>query len=98
MSSIATVEMTSQQLEATSQQLLAEIAASPYRSVRSLAEAMDVDYSTLYRHVNGKAPLRMERVFDILAYLNVSVGDFFARVQHRLESALRSAQALARSV
>ena len=72
-------------LEATSQQLLAEIAASPYRSVRQLASAMGVDYATLSRHINGRAPLKMERVFDILEYLDLPLADFFVRVQLRVE-------------
>lgn len=76
---------TALRLEATSQQLLAEIAASPYRSVRALAIAMGVDYATLNRHLNGKAPLKMERVFDILEYLDLPLTDFFYRVQLRYE-------------
>ena len=76
---------TDRRLEATSLQLLAEVASSPYRSVRALADAMNVDYSTLNRQVNGKATLRMERIFDILEVLEVPIADFFISVQHRLD-------------
>lgn len=72
-------------LEATAQQLVAEIAVSRYRSVRALAAAMGVDYATLNRHLNGKSPLKMERVFDILEYLDLPLADFFVRVQLRYE-------------
>lgn len=76
---------TTTRLEAISQQLLAEISASVYRSVRGLARAMNVDYVTLNRHINGKAPLKMERVVEILDYLKLSLADFFVRVQIRLD-------------
>lgn len=72
-------------LEAISQQLLAEISASTFRSVRGLARAMDVDYVTLNRHINGRAPLKMERVVEILDYLALSLADFFVRVQLRID-------------
>lgn len=72
-------------LEAISQQLLAEISASAYRSVRGLARAMNVDYVTLNKHINGKAPLKMERVVEILDYLKLSLADFFVRVQLRID-------------
>ncbi len=46
---------------------------------------MGVDYATLSRHINGRAPLKMVRVYEILEVLDVSVADFFARVQHRVD-------------
>lgn len=76
---------TTVRLEAISQQLLAEISASSYRSVRGLAREMNVDYVTLNRHINGRAPLKMERVVEILDYLKLSLADFFVRVQLRID-------------
>lgn len=76
---------TTVRLEAITQQLLAEISASAYRSVRGLAREMGVDYVTLNKHINGRAPLKMERVVEILEYLKLSLADFFVRVQLRID-------------
>lgn len=70
---------------AVSKQLLAEISASPYRSVRALACAMDLDYGTLIRNVNNKTPLRAERLLDVLDRLDLPLADFFVRVQLRID-------------
>ncbi len=76
-------------LEATQQQLLAEIAASEFRTIRRLADTMGVDYHTLTRHINGRAPLKMSRLYEILELLGVGVGEFFTSVEARERRSLR---------
>jgi plasmid maintenance system antidote protein VapI len=70
---------------ALSEQLQAEIRASRYRSIRQLAEAMGEDYTTLYRWVSNKRPIRMDTLFRILAMLELDPGEFFTDVRRRAE-------------
>lgn len=74
-------------LDALSQQIKAEIAASPYKSIRAVARELDEDYSTFYRWVNNTPgnPIRMKTVLDIVNLLGVPVDAFFKRVQDRAE-------------
>src|SRR5690606_41591616 len=68
---------------ALSEQLQAEIRASRYRSIRQLAEAMGEDYTTLYRWVSNKRPIRMDTLFRILAMLELDPGEFFTDVDRK---------------
>jgi plasmid maintenance system antidote protein VapI len=70
-----------------SDQLVAEISASEYRSVRKVAAVLGEDYTTLYRWVTNKRPIRMDTVFNILDLLGIEPGVFFTRVQERAETA-----------
>ena len=70
---------------ATSAQLKAEIAAAD-RSIRNVAAELGSDYTTLFKVVTGKRPIRMQTVFDILGVLGVDPSAFFTRVQERAES------------
>jgi hypothetical protein len=72
---------------AMSDQLIAEISASEYRSVRKVAAALNRDYTTVYRWVTNKQPIRMDVLFDILALLEIEPGVFFTRAQERAETA-----------
>lgn len=70
---------------ATSVQLKAEIAAAD-RSIRNVAAELGVDYTTLFKWVTGKSPIRLQTVYDVLGVLGVDPGVFFTRVQERAES------------
>src|SRR5690606_31157771 len=70
---------------ATSAQLKAEITAAG-RSIRNIAEEMDVDYTTLYKLITGKRSIRLQTVYAILAVINVDPSVFFTRVQERAET------------
>jgi hypothetical protein len=75
-------------LQALSAQLVAEISASEYRSIRRVAQELDVDYTTLYKKVTGKgaATIRMETIYSVLTLIGVPPDIFFTRVQERAES------------
>lgn len=78
---------TESMLNAMLGQLQAEISASSYRSIRKVAAALDEDYTTYYRWVKGKNPIRMDTVFATLSLIGVDADVFFNRVQERAGSA-----------
>lgn len=69
---------------ATSAQLKAEITAAD-RSIRNVAAELGTDYTTLYKWVTGKNPIRLQTVYDVLGVIGVDPGVFFTRVQERAE-------------
>lgn len=72
-------------LAALSTQLQAEIKASPYHSIRALADSMGEDYTTLYKQITLRpgSVLRMERVFDVLDRIDVDPVQFMRNVEER---------------
>lgn len=70
---------------ATAAQLKAEITAAGM-SMRSMAAALDEDYTTFYRWVTGKRPIKLNTVYAILDHIGLDIGTFFTRVQERAES------------
>lgn len=73
--------------DALSAQLVAEISASDYRSIRKVALELGVDYTTLYKKVTNKgAPIRVETIYQIISLLGLTPDVFFKRVQERAES------------
>ena len=70
---------------ATSAQLKAEISGAG-RSIRNVAAELGVDYTTLFKGVTGKRPIRLQTVFDVLGVVGVTPAVFFARMQERAES------------
>jgi len=70
---------------ALTEQLQAEISASSYRSIRKVAEALGVDYTTFYRWVTGKRDISMSTVFRVLELLEIEPSAFFTDAQRRAE-------------
>lgn len=70
---------------ATAAQLKAEITAAN-KSIRSVAAALDEDYTTFYRWVTGKRPIKLITVYAILDHIGLDIGTFFTRVQERADS------------
>lgn len=74
-------------MAALSAQLVAEISASDYGSVKAVARALGVDYHTYRKWVLGDKNLRMLTVFDTLELLGIETDVFFARVRERRDNA-----------
>jgi transcriptional regulator with XRE-family HTH domain len=70
---------------ATAAQLKAEITAAGM-SMRSMAAALDEDYTTFYRWVTGQRPIKLITVYAILDHIGLDIGTFFTRVQERAET------------
>lgn len=70
--------------QAVVDQLNAEIGASRY-NVKSLAEAMGVDYYTFRRYTKGERELPMNVLWNAIDALGISEETFFRRVLDRFE-------------
>jgi transcriptional regulator with XRE-family HTH domain len=70
---------------ATAAQLKAEITAAGM-SMRSMAAALDEDYTTFYRWATGQRPIKLITVYAILDHIGLDIGTFFTRVQERAGS------------
>ena len=74
--------------QAVAAQLKAEIVTSrtEYNTIPKVAKKLDLEYTTFYRRVNGKLPLAMDLIFDVLDLIGVSERDFWRRAVERMES------------
>lgn len=66
--------------EAALRALEGAIKTSRYRSVRGVAEALDMDYNTLWRYVKGKRDMPFHVLIRTLQLLGLSWEDFGQRV------------------
>lgn len=65
-------------------QLNAEASAAGY-SVKTLAAAVDKDYSTFRRYMNGEREMPIRLLWQVLEQLDLSVDVFTDRARRRLE-------------
>lgn len=68
---------------ATAAQLDLEIRASKYRYAKAVAEALDMNYTTLTGNLNGKSPIKLQTLFRVLDLIGLEPDVFFGRVSER---------------
>ena len=80
------VQKVSPRAQAIAAQLKAEIAAGPmeYNSIPKVAKALDLEYTTFYRRVNGNLPLQLDLVFEVLEMLGVNERQFWEHAIDRI--------------
>ena len=81
------------QMIATRETLRALIRESPY-TLRSVADRVGEEYTTLSKRLHGNVEgyrqLDTAVVVNILAMLDMPIGDFFTRVEERAQEILRN--------